>query len=71
MQDNDAISFFMAMEGIMESNEVDRSLWAKLLPSQLSMKGMKTLPRLTFPETKDYDAIKRAILASFKLDANA
>jgi len=62
MQDNDVLSFFMAMERVLESNEIDKSLWAKLLPSQLSAKGMKTFARLTLAETKDYEAIKHAFL---------
>ena len=32
---------------------------------------MKTFARLTLAETRDYEAIKRAILASFKLDVTA
>ena len=71
MHDSDILRFFMAMERVLESNEIDKSLWAKLLPSQLSGKDMKTFARLTLAETEDYEAIKRAILASFKLDATA
>ena len=71
MQDSDILSFFMAFERVLESNDVDKTLWAKLLPGQLSAKGMKTFARLTLAETRDYDSIKRAILASFKLDATA
>jgi len=71
MQDSDILSFFMAFERVLESNDVDKSLWAKLLPGQLSAKGMKTFARLTLAETRDYESIKRAILASFKLDATA
>jgi len=61
----------MAIERVLESNDVDKTLWAKLLPGQLSAKGMKTFARLTLAETRDYESIKRAILASFKLDATA
>ena len=71
MSDVDILSFFMCYERVLELNDVDRALWARYLPAQLSPKALKTFSRLSLQQSKDYDEIKRAILTSYKLDSNA
>jgi len=71
MNDVDIISFFASFERILELNDVDKSLWAKLLPSQLSPKALRVYARLSLEETKCYDTVKRIILQSYNLDANS
>jgi len=71
MCDVDVISFFSSFEKILNLHEVDKSLWARLLPSQLSPKALKSYARLSLDETKCYETVKRIILQSFHLDANA
>ena len=69
MSDVDVISFFASFEKIL--NEVDKSLWARLLPSQLFPKALKSYVHLSLDETKCYETVKRIILQSFHYDVNA
>jgi len=69
MIDVDVLSFFMSYERVLELNEIDKASWAKYLPAQLSPRALKIFARLSLEESRDYDAVKRAILAGFKLDA--
>ena len=71
MHDEDVLSFFMAYERVMCLHEVERSVWAKYLPAQLSPKALKTFSRLSLEESRDYDTIKDVILTSYKLDADS
>ena len=71
MSNDDVLSFFMSYERVMILNDVDKSLWAKYLPAQLSSKAMRTYTRLSIEESKDYDKAKDAILASFQLTSQA
>ena len=69
MYNDDVLSFFMSYERVMTLNDVDESLWAKYLPSQLSPKALKTYTRLSLEDSRSYDKIKECILASFQLTA--
>ena len=66
--DSDALAFFTSLERILELNAVDRTLWSKLIPGQLSPRALKIFSRLSLEETKSYDAVKSAILAGFQLN---
>ena len=70
MHDVEIVGFFQSFERILELNEVDRALWARLLPSQLSPRALKAYARLSLEETKNYDTVKRIILQSYNLDSN-
>jgi len=39
--DLDTLAVFVSLEGILELNEVDKSLWSKLVPGQLSGHALK------------------------------
>jgi len=71
MTDVDILSFFMAFERVLELNEIDRSHWARLLPSQMSPKALKFFARLSLDESKCYETIKRTVMNAYKLDAKA
>jgi len=71
MSDVDVISFFSRFEKILNLNDIDTSLWDRLLPSQLSPKALKSYARLSLDETKCYETVKCILLQSFHLDANA
>ena len=66
--DSDALTFFVSFERILELNEIDRSLWSKLVPGQLSARALKIFSRLSLQETKSYETVKNPILNGFKLD---
>jgi len=67
--DTDVLSFFLTYERVLTINDVDVSLWSRLLPGQLSPRALKTFSRLSIEETQDYQKIKSAILTAYKLDA--
>ena len=69
MSDNDVLVFFLTFERICQINNIDKSMWARLLTPQLTGQGMKVFLRLSSDDAKDYDAAKRAILAYYKLNA--
>jgi len=71
MQDCDIVSFFTSFERILQLHEVDKGLWPKLLPSQLSAKAIREYSRLSLDETKCYETVKRIILQSYNLTADA
>ena len=65
MQDTDIVASFRSFESILQLNDVDKSLWHKLLPSQLSVRALRVYSRLSLDETKCYDTVKRLILQSY------
>ena len=67
MSDGDVLSFFMSYERVMLLNDIDKTLWAKYLPAQLTPKALKTYTRLSLEESRNYDKTKQAILDSFQL----
>ena len=69
MSDNDVLVFFLTFERICQINNIDKSIWARLLTPQLTGQGMKVFLRISSDDAKDYDAAKRAILAYYKLNA--
>ena len=71
MQDCDIVAFFTSFERILQLHEVDKGLWPKLLPSQLSAKAIRAYSRLSLDETKCYETVKRIILQSYNLTADA
>lgn len=71
MNDNDALSFFMMFERIMDINSIDKALWAKWLAPQLTPKAMKAFLRLSSEESRDYNAVKRSVLSYFQLNASS
>ena len=62
---------FHAFEKCLELHEVNKESWGKLLPAQLSSKATKVRSHFTIAEYKQYDIVKRAILASSRLTAKA
>ena len=71
MQDCDIVAFFTSFERILQLHEVDKGLWPKLLPSQLSAKAIRAYSRLSLDETKCYETVKRIIWQSYNLTADA
>ena len=71
MTNDDVLSFFMSYERVMTLNDVPIELWAKFLPAQLTPKALKTYTRLSIEQSRDYEGIKDAILASFQLTPEA
>ena len=43
MHDVEIVGFFQSFERILELNEVDKALWARLLPSQLLPRALVTM----------------------------
>ena len=41
----------------MSINEVDKGVWARYLPPQITPKALKIYTRLTLEESKDYEKI--------------
>ena len=62
------LGFFM-LENCLEIHGANKESWGKLLPAQLSSKATNVYSHLTITECKQYDIVKRAILASFRLTA--
>jgi len=67
MASEDVLSFFISYERVMMLNDIDKSLWTKYLPAQLTPKGLKTYMGLSLEESRNYDKTKEAILNSFQL----
>ena len=65
---DDILTFLMTYERCLELHNVDRSLWARFLPAQLSQKALKIFARLSLEESRCYDTVKKAILGGFKLN---
>ena len=58
MIDNDVLAFFQGYEHTLLCNDVDRSLWIKLLTAQLSSKAIRAFSRLSSEDKMDYDVVK-------------
>jgi len=71
MADDDVLAFFQGYEHTLLCNDVDRSLWIKFLSAQLSSKAIRAFSRLSPDDRLDYDVVKTAILAYYRLDAQA
>ena len=69
--DSDVLTYFMTFERVLEINCVDRSLWARILPAQLSQKALKIFARLSMEESRSYDTVKRLILDGYKLNGDS
>ena len=69
MIDNDVLAFFQGYEHTLLCNDVDRSLWIKLLTPQLPSKAIRAFSRLSSEDKMDYDVVKRTILTYYRLDA--
>jgi hypothetical protein len=66
MQSDDVVSYFNAVERVLQLNDVDESLWAKLLVPHLSVKAMKIYSRLSLEQCRNYCTVKETILQAFK-----
>jgi len=66
--DSDALTYFMIFERVLGLNGVDRALWARIFPAQLSQKALKIFARLSMEESRYYETVKRLILDGYKLN---
>lgn len=53
---DDILTFLMTYERCLELNNVDRSLWARLLPAQMSQKALIIYARLSLKESRCYNS---------------
>jgi len=53
------LTYFMTFERVLELNGVDRALWARILPAQLSQKALKIFARLSIEESRNPVLMKR------------
>ena len=53
---------------MLQLNDIGEMEWAKFLPSKLTPKALRVFSRLSADEARDYNAVKRAVLTSYKLD---
>ena len=60
------LSFFSCCEKTLKLNNVDDSLYVKLLPSHLNEKAARVFASLTFEQCQDYNFVKSQIIASFR-----
>ena len=56
--DSDIIAFFCSWEKAAIVNEIDREIWAKILPSYLSSKALKVFGQLSLEQCAQYETIK-------------
>ena len=64
---DDVLSFFQSLEKVLTIQGVERQLWHRFVPGQLSAKALKVFSALSIEQSGNYDAIKRAVLDSCKL----
>jgi len=57
--DSDVLTYFVTFERVLELNGVDRALWARILPAQLSQKALKIFARLSIEESRNPVLMKR------------
>ena len=69
MVEGDAQTFFQSYEKVLQLNSIDPSMWAKLLPAQLSPKALKIYSQISLEDSREYEVVKKVILAGFKQDA--
>jgi len=69
MADGEVLTFFQSFERILRLNNVDCSLWGRLLPGLLSSRALKVFNRLSVEQARNYETIKSAILDNYDLGA--
>ena len=65
----DCLSFFHSLEVTFNLNGVAKCMQPKLLPALLSSRAQKCYAHLKLDEVTDYEKVKVAILASYRLNA--
>jgi len=66
----DVISFFSGLEKVLQINAVPKEAWAKLIPTTLNERCMRTYAKLSVTDCSNYDVVKAAIFDAFKANSH-